>query len=59
MRDRLTAQVPVEFAALLAGMDRAIAAGAEDRITDTVLRLTGRPPRTFRALLESETRSGS
>ncbi|EGX59750.1 NmrA family protein [Streptomyces zinciresistens K42] len=57
MRDRLTTQVPVEFAAMLAGMDRAIAEGVEDRITDTVQRLTGRPPRTFRALLERETRS--
>ncbi|MDH6229080.1 NAD(P)H-binding protein [Streptomyces sp. MJP52] len=59
MRDRLTTQVPVEFAAMLAGMDRAIAEGAEDRITDTVQRLTGRPPRAFRALLERETRCGS
>ncbi|GGQ31891.1 NmrA family NAD(P)-binding protein [Streptosporangium pseudovulgare] len=54
MRDRLTAEMPVEFAAILAGMDRAIAGGAEDRVTDTVQRLTGRPPRTFRALLEGE-----
>lgn len=52
MRDRLTTQVPVEFAAMLAGMDRAIAEGAEDRVTGTVQRLTGRPPRTFQALLE-------
>ncbi|MEU9576189.1 NmrA family NAD(P)-binding protein [Streptomyces chilikensis] len=59
MRDRLTTQVPVEFAAMLAGMDRAIAEGAEDRITDTVQRLTGRPPRDFRALLEREMRGGS
>jgi uncharacterized protein YbjT (DUF2867 family) len=59
MRDRLTAQVPEEFAALLAGMDRAIAAGAEDRVTDTVRRVTGRPPHTFRAFLERETRYGS
>ncbi|MFD0020214.1 NAD(P)H-binding protein [Streptomyces sp. NPDC058382] len=57
MRDRLTTQVPVEFAAMLAGMDRAIAEGTEDRITDTVQRLTGRPPRTFRAFLEAEMRS--
>ncbi|WP_432159695.1 NAD(P)H-binding protein [Streptomyces sp. NRRL F-5630] len=56
MRDRLTAQVPVEFAAMLADMDRAIAGGAEDRVTDTVQRLTGRPPRTFRALVEREMR---
>ncbi|MGW2209740.1 NmrA family NAD(P)-binding protein [Streptomyces sp. NPDC001781] len=57
MRDRLTAEVPVEFAAMLTDMDRAIAGGAEDRVTDTVQRLTGRPPRTFRALLEREMRS--
>ncbi|MFC8697243.1 NmrA family NAD(P)-binding protein [Streptomyces parvus] len=57
LRDRLTSQgVPVEFAAMLAGMDRAIAEGAEDRVTGTVHRLTGRPPRTFRSLLEQETR---
>ncbi len=59
MRDRLTAEVPVEFAAILAGMDRAIAEGAEDRITDTVQRLTGRPPHTFRALVEREMRCSS
>ncbi|AUI59018.1 NmrA family NAD(P)-binding protein [Amycolatopsis sp. BJA-103] len=59
MRDRLTAEVPVEFAAILAGMDRAIAEGAEDRITDTVQRLTGRPPYTFRALVEREMRCSS
>ncbi|MGN9811656.1 NmrA family NAD(P)-binding protein [Micromonospora sp. BQ11] len=55
MRDRLTALIPVEFAAMLAGMDRAIAEGSEDRVTDTVQRLTGRPPRSFRALLQTET----
>ncbi|TCP41234.1 uncharacterized protein YbjT (DUF2867 family) [Tamaricihabitans halophyticus] len=59
MRDRLTAEVPVEFAAILAGMDRSIAEGAEDRVTDTVQRLTGRPPYTFRALFEREMRCGS
>ncbi|MGW2480744.1 NmrA family NAD(P)-binding protein [Streptomyces sp. NPDC001571] len=59
MRDRLTTQVPVEFAAMLADMDRAIAHGVEDRITDTVQRLTGRAPRTFRALLEREMRCNS
>ncbi|MGW5673668.1 NmrA family NAD(P)-binding protein [Streptomyces sp. NPDC003860] len=59
LRDRLAAQVPVEFAGMLAGMDRAIAEGAEDRVTDTVQRLTGRPPHTFRALLERETPPGS
>ncbi|MEV6586431.1 NAD(P)H-binding protein [Streptomyces acidicola] len=54
MRDRLMALMPLEFASILAGMDRAIAEGAEDRVTDTVQRLTGRPARTFRALLERQ-----
>ncbi|WP_030317655.1 NAD(P)H-binding protein [Streptomyces sp. NRRL B-3229] len=55
-RDHLATQVPVEFAAMLADMDRAIAEGAEDRTTDTVERLTGRPPRSFRAHLEAALR---
>ncbi|MDH6436810.1 ergot alkaloid biosynthesis protein [Streptomyces sp. SAI-144] len=54
MRDRLAAGMPAEFAELLAGMDLAIAEGAEDRTTDTVERLTGRPPRSFRAFVERE-----
>ncbi|MGW7049716.1 NmrA family NAD(P)-binding protein [Streptomyces avermitilis] len=56
MRDRLAQVIPAEFAALLAGMDHAIAGGAEDRTTDTVRRLTGRPPRRFRAHAEESTR---
>lgn len=59
MRDHLAAFMPPEFAAVLAGMDRAIAEGAEDRVTDTVQRLTGRPPHGFRAVAERElTRAG-
>ncbi|MFF1343993.1 NmrA family NAD(P)-binding protein [Streptomyces sp. NPDC058290] len=54
LRDRLAEVIPVEFAAMLAGMDRAIAEGAEDRTTDTVQRLTGRPPNGFRAVAERE-----
>ncbi|MCZ4121947.1 NAD(P)H-binding protein [Streptomyces sp. H39-S7] len=54
MRDRLAADMPAEFAALLAGLDRSIAEGAEDRTTDTVLRLTGHAPRSFRAVAERE-----
>ncbi|WP_078988235.1 NAD(P)H-binding protein [Streptomyces sp. WM6372] len=54
MRERLAAVIPAEFAAMLAGMDRAIAEGAEDRTTDTVERLTGRPPRGFREVAERE-----
>lgn len=56
MRDRLAAAMPPEFAAMLAGMDRAIADGAEDRTTDTVQRLTGRPPNSFRTVAERELR---
>ncbi|MGW2230805.1 NmrA family NAD(P)-binding protein [Streptomyces formicae] len=52
--DRLSALIPTEFAVLLADMDRAIAEGSEDRTTDTVRRLTGRPPRAFRAFLDRE-----
>lgn len=36
-----------DYAAGLAAMDTAIAQGAEDRLTDEVLRITGRPPRDF------------
>ncbi|MGW7104086.1 NmrA family NAD(P)-binding protein [Streptomyces sp. NPDC054838] len=54
LRDRWAAEIPLEFATMLAGMDRDIAAGAEDRTSDTVERLTGRPPGTFRAFVERE-----
>ncbi|MFE6748184.1 NAD(P)H-binding protein [Kitasatospora purpeofusca] len=58
-REELTAvlaeQMPDGFAALLAGLDHAIAEGAEDRTTDTVLRVTGRPANGFRAVVERET----
>ncbi|MFF7637502.1 NAD(P)H-binding protein [Kitasatospora sp. NPDC008050] len=54
LRDRWAAEIPLEFAAMLAGLDRAIAEGAEDRTTDTVQRLTGRPAGTFRAFVERE-----
>lgn len=54
---RLAEQVPPDFAVLLAGLDRAIAGGAEDRVTDTVLRVTGRPPRTLRTHLEEALRT--
>ncbi|MGK4905004.1 NAD(P)H-binding protein [Streptomyces albus] len=54
LRDRLAVEVPAEFAGILAGMDGAIAQGAEDRVTDTVQRLTGRPPHSFRTVAERE-----
>ena len=37
------------FAHILAGMDAAIAAGAEDRVSDAVERITGTMPMTFDA----------
>ncbi|MFD4032003.1 NAD(P)H-binding protein [Streptomyces sp. NPDC058637] len=53
MRERLIAAgIPGAFAAMLADMDRSIAGGAENRVTGTVERMTGRPPRTFRAHAE-------
>ncbi|MFJ4540598.1 NmrA family NAD(P)-binding protein [Streptomyces tibetensis] len=52
LRDRLAGTLPTEFATVLASLDRAIAEGAEDRVTDTVERLTGRPPRSLRAHVE-------
>ncbi|WP_446045870.1 NmrA family NAD(P)-binding protein [Streptomyces olivaceus] len=57
LAEHLTTEVPARFAALLAGLDRAIAAGSEDRVTDTVRRVTGRPPRGFRAHFEDARRS--
>ncbi|WFB06223.1 NAD(P)H-binding protein [Streptomyces sp. LX-29] len=57
--DRLAAAIPLEFATMLADMDRAIAEGAEDRTTDTVRRLTGRPPNSFRTVVERELASGA
>ncbi|MGH3240741.1 MAG: NmrA family NAD(P)-binding protein [Spirillospora sp.] len=56
LRERLAARIPPEYATMLAGMDHAIAEGAEDRVTGTVQRVTGRRPRGFRAVLEEETR---
>ncbi|UUN27489.1 NAD(P)H-binding protein [Streptomyces sp. FIT100] len=56
LRERLAAVMPGDFAALLAAMDRDIAGGAEDRTTDTVERMTGRPARSFRAFAEEELR---
>lgn len=48
MADRfVTFGVPEGFASGLAAMDSAIATGAEDRTTDTVSKVTGRPARSF------------
>lgn len=42
-----------EFAAALGALDTAIAGGAEDRVTSTVLDVTGRRPRSFREFVTS------
>ncbi|MGW7194704.1 NmrA family NAD(P)-binding protein [Streptomyces chryseus] len=59
LRDRWARDMPLEFATMLAGMDRAIAEGAEDRTSDIVERVIGRPPGTFRAFVQRETSSSS
>jgi uncharacterized protein YbjT (DUF2867 family) len=46
--------LPVEFAAFLAALDEEIRGGSEDRVTDTVERVTGRPARGFREFVEAE-----
>lgn len=46
--------LPIEFAAFLAALDEDIRRGSEDRVTDTVERVTGRPPRAFREFVEAE-----
>jgi uncharacterized protein YbjT (DUF2867 family) len=52
------AGIPDTYAALLAGMEGAIARGSEDRTTEAVLRITGRPPRPFRELVARLTKPG-
>ena len=51
--------LPADFAALLAGLDEAIAGGAEDRTTTAVRDITGRPPRRFADFLAATVRSPS
>jgi hypothetical protein len=40
-------------AAALASLEGAIKNGAEERLNDTVLKVTGKPPRTFRDYAET------
>lgn len=40
--------IPEDYAAILAAMDTAIAHGAENRLNNTVKKVTGRTPRKFR-----------
>jgi uncharacterized protein YbjT (DUF2867 family) len=46
--------IPNHYASMLAGMDEAIAGGAEDRTTDEVERVTGRPPTWFASFLDTQ-----
>lgn len=39
--------IPPSFAPLLASLDEPISRGSEDRVTDTVQRVLGRPPRSL------------
>lgn len=55
---RLSAAYPPEFAAILTALDVAIAAGAEDRVTDTVARVTGRAARDFRTFASKRNAAG-
>lgn len=43
-----------EFAAVLVALDGLVRDGAQARVTDTVRRLTGTPPRTFEAFLRAQ-----
>lgn len=53
-RDRMVAAgIPAEFAEILAMLEGLIRDGAEDRVTDTVERVTGRAPRSLRAHVEA------
>jgi uncharacterized protein YbjT (DUF2867 family) len=53
LRELLSSQMNPQAAALLAAVDGAIAAGAEDRTTDVVESVTGKPPRSLREVIES------
>ena len=56
-RQRLVANgIPAAYAALLVQLDVAIRGGAEDRVTETVLRITSRPPRCFADFLRDTVR---
>ncbi|HWC78412.1 MAG TPA: hypothetical protein VG756_00475 [Pseudonocardiaceae bacterium] len=46
--------VPASTARFLVGVEAVVASGAEDRTTDTVARVTGTPPRSFRDFAVAE-----
>ncbi|MCY1017728.1 NAD(P)H-binding protein [Pyxidicoccus sp. MSG2] len=53
----MSAGIPEAYASLLAGMEASIARGSEDRTTDSVLRITGRRPRSFREVASRITKT--
>lgn len=53
-RRMVAAGIPESFAPILAQLEVAIGQGAEDRVTDTVLAVTGRPPRTFAEVVSAQ-----
>jgi uncharacterized protein YbjT (DUF2867 family) len=59
VRRNLDAGMPEPFASALVGVDADIAGGGEDRVTDTVHRLTGRPPRAFADFVRARPREWS
>lgn len=46
--------IPADYAAMLAALDNNIRAGTQDRVTNTVLRITGRAPRSFGEFIGKE-----
>jgi len=50
------AGIPAAFADMLAALDEDVRGGAEDRVTDTVERVTGFPARSFRTFTKKEIR---
>jgi uncharacterized protein YbjT (DUF2867 family) len=57
LAERLARTYPLPFAQALAELDALIAAGAEDRVTPDVKRVTGRPPRSFEQFAAAAFRS--
>ncbi len=45
--------MPEDYAKMMSAMDMAIRAGAEDRVSDVVLHVTGSAPRKLRDFAES------
>lgn len=53
-----SAGLSADYATLLASLDAVIAAGAENRVTESVQRITGRRPRSLAEVVRAEGRSG-